>query len=136
MKEKFLERFGETAFLLGKLTGMDPKILLAQSALETGWGRHTVGNNLFGIKKLSWLERGVEAETKEFDGVKTSDTFQTFVSPENSMIAYLILIKECYNKAWAERKNPRLYFHLLQELGYATDPVYAKKCLDVYNCVE
>jgi len=123
MKEKFLERFGETAFLLGKLTGMDPKILLAQSAL-------------FGIKKLSWLERGVEAETKEFDGVKTSDTFQTFVSPENSMIAYLILIKECYNKAWAERKNPRLYFHLLQELGYATDPVYAKKCLDVYNCVE
>ncbi|KUK22392.1 MAG: Flagellar-related protein, partial [Thermotoga petrophila] len=56
MKEKFLGRFSETAFLLGKLTGMDPKILLAQSALETGWGRHTVGNNLFGIKKLSWLE--------------------------------------------------------------------------------
>ena len=134
MKEKFLGRFSETAFLLGKLTGMDPKILLAQSALETGWGRHTVGNNLFGIKKLSWLERGVEAETKEFDGVKTSDTFQTFVSPENSMIAYLILIKECYNKAWECRKEPERYFELLQRLGYATDPMYAEKCIGVYRC--
>jgi len=134
MKEKFLGRFSETAFLLGKLTGMDPKILLAQSALETGWGRHTVGNNLFGIKKLSWLEGGVEAETKEFDGVKTIDTFQTFVSPENSMIAYLILIKECYNKAWECRKEPEKYFRLLQRYGYATDPMYAEKCIGVYGC--
>ncbi|PLV56758.1 glycoside hydrolase family 73 protein [Thermotoga sp. SG1] len=136
MKEKFLERFGETAFLLERLTGIDRKILLAQSALETGWGKHVVGNNLFGIKKLSWLEGAVTAQTKEFDGVKTIDTFQSFVSPENSMIAYLILIKECYNKAWAKRKNPRLYFQLLQEMGYATDPMYAKKCLDVYTCIE
>ncbi|KAF2959881.1 glucosaminidase domain-containing protein [Thermotoga sp. 38H-to] len=134
MKKEFLERFGETAFLLGKLTGMDPKILLAQSALETGWGRHTVGNNLFGIKKFSWLEGGIEAETKEFDGVKTIDMFQTFVSPENSMIAYLILIKECYNKAWECRKEPEKYFRLLQRHGYATDPSYAEKCIGVYRC--
>ncbi|KHC90351.1 mannosyl-glycoprotein endo-beta-N-acetylglucosamidase [Thermotoga sp. Mc24] len=134
MKEEFLERFSETAFLLGKLTGMDPKILLAQSALETGWGRHMVGNNLFGIKKLSWLEGGIEAETKEFDGVKMIDMFQTFVSPENSMIAYLILMKECYNKPWEYRREPEKYFKLLQKLGYATDPSYAEKCIGVYRC--
>ncbi|PLV59338.1 glycoside hydrolase family 73 protein [Thermotoga sp. KOL6] len=132
MKEKFLNKFSQTAILLGRLIEMDPKILLAQSALETGWGKHVVGNNLFGIKKLPWLAGGVKAKTKEFNGIEIHDVFQVFDCPENSMIAYLVLIKECYNRAWKMRANPERYFELLQELGYATDPKYAQKCLNVY----
>jgi len=135
MKREFLERFSQTAFLLERLCGIDGKILLAQSALETGWGRHAPGNNMFGIKKLSWLEGGQTLKTREFDGVETKDVFQTFKSPENSMIAYLILVSERYQEAWKFRKDPSRYFHTLQKLGYATDPNYAKKCLDVYGCI-
>ena len=43
----------------GQQLGVSPKILLAQAAIETGWGRSVVGNNLFGIKAgSSWTGRG------------------------------------------------------------------------------
>ena len=39
----------------GRQLGVSPRILLAHAALETGWGRSVVGNNLFGIKaSASW----------------------------------------------------------------------------------
>ena len=31
-------------------TGLDPRLILAQSAVETGWGGKAPGHNYFGIK--------------------------------------------------------------------------------------
>ncbi len=51
--------------------GVDPRNLIAQAALETGWGRSQPGgdsHNLFGIKAgASWNGASVEASTEEFD---------------------------------------------------------------------
>ena len=30
-------------------TGLNPLFVAAQAALESGWGDHAIGNNLFGI---------------------------------------------------------------------------------------
>ena len=51
----------------GQQLGVSPKILLAQAAIETGWGRSVVGNNLFGIKAgSSWTGQKVDAATHEY----------------------------------------------------------------------
>jgi flagellar protein FlgJ len=55
--ERFVRRFGADATAAARALGLEPRLLLAQAALETGWGsatpRHPDGrpaNNLFGIK--------------------------------------------------------------------------------------
>ena len=136
VKEEFIKRFGRQAYLVGLATDFPPEILLAQSALETGWGRHIHANNLFGLKDLAFDPGSSEAETFEAENnqkKKIKALFEDFDSPIESMLAYVALIRlfPRYHKAWLLRKDPRKYFKALQEAGYATDPEYAKKCLAV-----
>ena len=136
VKEEFIKRFGRQAYLVGLATDFPPEILLAQSALETGWGRHIHANNLFGLKDLSFDPGCSEAETFEVENnqkKKIKALFEDFDSPIESMLAYVALIRLSprYHKAWLLRKDPRKYFKALQEAGYATDPNYMRKCLAV-----
>jgi len=136
VKENFIKRFGRQAYLVGLATDFPPEILLAQSALETGWGRHIHANNLFGLKDLSFDPGCSEAETFEVENnqkKKIKALFEDFDSPIESMLAYVALIRLSprYHKAWLLRKDPRKYFKALQEAGYATDPNYMRKCLAV-----
>jgi len=136
VKERFIKRFGRQAYLVGLAADFPPEILLAQSALETGWGRHIHANNLFGLKDLSFDPGCSEAETFEAENnqkKKIKALFEDFDSPIESMLAYIALIRLSprYHKTWLLRKDPRKYFKALQEAGYATDPEYASKCLAV-----
>ena len=136
VKEAFIKRFGRQAYLVGLATDFPPDILLAQAALETGWGRHIHANNLFGLKDLLFDPGASVAETIEVENEKSKKVkapFEDFDNPIESMLAYVALIKLSprYHKAWLFRKDPQKYFEALQEAGYATDPEYAKKCLAV-----
>ncbi|MEM2031091.1 MAG: glucosaminidase domain-containing protein [Archaeoglobaceae archaeon] len=142
-KNDFINKFYASSMLVATLA--DPtnadifaRIMLAQSALETGWGRHIVANNMFGIKKLSWLDGSITAMTKEHiedKMVQLRQSFQSFSDVTQSFVAYAILISQSprYYKAWQKRSNPIEYFQELQRAGYATDPDYARKCIAVYN---
>ena len=49
--------------------GVSPVAILAQAALETGWGSHAPGNNLFGIKAGgNWQGATLSGLTQEFAG--------------------------------------------------------------------
>jgi len=136
-KTVFIEKYREDAILVGLACDFLPIILLVQSALETGWGRHIVANNLFGIKDIPWLPGSQEALTTEYDGEWKVEThrFQTFDSPLQSMLAYIVKIsrEERYRSAWVLRHDPVLYFEELQNAGYATDPGYAQKLIGIYE---
>jgi len=138
IKERFIIRYAPDAIKAGMACDFRPDILLAQAALETGWGQHVVANNLFGIKDLPWDEGNVQAITKEHDGshlIKVIAKFEDFKTPLESMIAYIALIRTAprYRKAWHNRHDPICYFHALQDAGYATDPFYANKCIAVWK---
>jgi peptidoglycan hydrolase FlgJ len=138
IKMDFIEKYRDDAILVGLACDFPPIILLVQSALETGWGRHIVANNLFGIKDVPWLPGSVEATTTEFDGEWKVEThrFQTFDSPLQSMLAYIVKIsrEDRYKTTcWETRKTPLTYFQKLQEAGYATDPDYAQKLIVIYE---
>lgn len=126
--------------------GIDPRVLLAQSALETGWGRKLISradgsssHNLFGIKADSrWEGERATVSTVEYrDGVAQREkaSFRSYDSFEDSFRDYVKFLQENprYQQALSASHNPETFAQRLQEAGYATDPVYAKKISRVMN---
>jgi len=119
--------------------GVDPRALVAQAALETGWGKRGIsrGNgsdshNLFGIKATGWKGDAVTAGTHEYvNGVKTSETasFRAYSSAADSFADYVRLLKTSgrYQQALNAGTDIKGFARGLQKAGYATDPGYAAK---------
>lgn len=129
--------------------GLDPKVLVAQAALETGWGKSVAkdsdgssSNNLFNIKsgKNSHFD-SVNIKTTEYIAdtpIKVTANFRKYASVEESMNDYVSLIKDNgrYQNALANASNPERYVDELSKAGYATDPNYGKKILSIYHSDE
>lgn len=126
--------------------GVDPKLLLSQVALETGWGKHTPhrgdgsdSHNLFGIKAgSSWRGARVANTTLEYEQgipVKKIDYFRAYGSYKESFQDYVGLLRNNPRYADALEKShvPRQYMASLQKAGYATDPNYAGKVMSIYQ---
>jgi peptidoglycan hydrolase FlgJ len=119
--------------------GVCPRALVAQAALETGWGRHTIrggqGNdapNLFGIKASGrWQGESVKRSTTEFvDGKpqRENAAFRAYRSIADSFSDYVSLLKNTPRYAAAlGQSSARAFAGALQRAGYATDPQYAAK---------
>ncbi len=143
---EFIQKLMPAAKKAAQKLGLEPLALLAQAALETGWGQRTFktadGNNsfnFFGIKAHnSWQGDVAVVDTLEYrQGVaqKEKAKFRAYESPEQSLGDYVDFIKSNprYQQAVAMADNPKAYFQQLQAAGYATDPNYAQKILAVFN---
>jgi flagellar protein FlgJ len=126
--------------------GIAPEALLAQAALETGWGRSVIhgsgGNNshnLFGIKADGrWGGGRVAVSTLEYvDGVavRRKEPFRAYASYRESFDDYVGFVRDNprYREALTHTDDPAAYFDALQKAGYATDPAYADKVMRVLN---
>ncbi len=143
--EEFIARLMPVAEKVAAEMGVDPRVLLAQSALETGWGRHMIQDgervsfNLFGIKAdQRWDGDVVWTNTTEYRGgvaMKERAGFRAYNSYEESFADYLQFLKgnPRYEKALNLAKSPELYTEALQKAGYATDPQYAEKINRIIN---
>ncbi len=120
--------------------GLPAEALLAQAALETGWGGHVMqrpdgssSHNLFGIKADSrWNGGRVQVSTLEYrDGVamRTKADFRAYDSYEESFNDYVRFVQQNprYAEALRATEDVGRYFDRLQQAGYATDPAYAEK---------
>ena len=120
--------------------GVDPKVLVAQAALETGWGKSIMraddgsnSHNLFGIKATgNWKGENARAITSEFrDGqmVKETADFRSYDSYEDSFhdLVSLLQNNDRYQGVVKSADNPEQFVKELQKAGYATDPNYASK---------
>ena len=121
--------------------GVAPRALLAQAALETGWGRHMPGNNLFGIKAQTAAQGSFTALTQEFrHGVARAETavFRAYdrVSASVHDYANLLLGDGRYRGVRGLGNDIRAFAQALQHAGYATDPLYASKLVAVANSPE
>lgn len=137
--EGFVARIWGHAQQAARELGVDPRALVAQAALETGWGRKGISrgngsdaNNLFGIKAAGWSGERVNAGTHEYvDGVKRSERadFRAYGSAAESFSDYVRLLKNNprYQQALQAGTNVRKFAQGLQRAGYATDPSYAAK---------
>lgn len=120
--------------------GVDPKILVAQAALETGWGKSVMraedgssSHNLFGIKASSnWKGEQARAITSEFRNgamVKETAQFRSYASYADSFhdLVSLLQNNDRYQGVVNAADNPEQFVKELQKAGYATDPAYASK---------
>lgn len=125
--------------------GVSPQGLIAQAALETGWGRHMIRGeggkdsyNLFGIKAGGrWQGERANVSTLEYENgvaVRRKDYFRAYPSYHQCFADYVALIRDNprYQKALSA-SNDAAYFSALQQAGYATDPNYAGKVLNILN---
>lgn len=144
--EEFVRRLHPLAVQAARELGVEPKVILAQAALESGWGRSVIksGNgdnsfNLFNIKAdKSWQGKQAQVTTLEFEqGIpkKVNAGFRSYDSFKESFRDYVDFIKSNprYGDALKKAGNAEQYMHELQRAGYATDPRYADKVMSIYQ---
>ena len=137
-KDKFLAAMTPVAKEVAAGLGVSHKIVLAQAALESGWGSTVKGNNLMGIKSHG-EEGGVDVVTHEVVNgkkVKITDSFRQYDTPEDSIRGYGAFLKansrhKYFLRAGAENEDAQL--SALQSSGYATDPMYSQKLKNIMN---
>ncbi len=143
-QHQFVRQLMPAAKMVASKMGLSPVALIAQAALETGWGKHMMqssggasSNNLFGIKAgQTWSGTKTAANSLEYENgraVMKRSSFRSYTSLVQSMQDYANLISNSdrYQKAKAVAHDPDAYFEELQAAGYATDPEYANKLKQV-----
>lgn len=126
--------------------GVSPHLLLAQAALETGWGKREVRTgdgsssyNLFNIKAgKSWDGARVSTETTEYvngKAIRETAQFRAYGSYSEAFADYARMLKNNprYANAIQQGSDAVGFARGLQSGGYATDPMYADKILRVLN---
>ncbi len=126
--------------------GVSPLGMLAQAALETGWGKRMARTadgapslNLFGIKADDgWDGARATANTLEFSGgvaTQRHAAFRAYGSIEESVgdFARLLAGSPRYKDAVAGGGDAQAYIQGIGKSGYATDPEYANKLNDILN---
>lgn len=144
--DEFVNAIWPMAKQVASASGLDPKILMAQAALETGWGKFVAkdadgssSHNLFNIKSASGsAQNSVTVKTTEYIAdtpIKMQASFRKYSSVEHSFSDYVSLIKgsDRYQQAAAQAANPEAYIQELSKAGYATDPAYGTKILSIYH---
>lgn len=143
--EEFIRNIWDHAVNAAKELGLDPAVLVAQSALETGWGKKVIQGdlgssfNLFGIKADSrWDGKAAIVNTVEFrDGLATLEkaSFRAYDSLASAFNDYVGFLKSNprYQQALGKVSDSKEFLHELQNAGYATDPQYADKILGILD---
>ena len=148
--KEFCDYFIRSAVNAEAETEIPATVILAQAALETGWGKHILkvwmngqritSRNLFNIKAFgSWKGKKGTARVWEIvNGEKIwvdGEPFRVYDNFEDSFVDYgnLILNNKRYAKAVENRYDPEKYITEVHKAGYATDPSYATKVISIMN---
>lgn len=145
---EFIIEWLEPAKQASKASGIPYEVIIAQAALETGWGQkqikttdNNVSHNYFGIKATtSWQGESTRLTTQEFVNnkmIKIQDDFKVYQSKQHALTDYLnLLTKSPRYRAVAIAPDARAAAKALQAAQYATDPNYSDKLIQIISRVE
>jgi hypothetical protein len=128
--QQWMQGLWADALRASQTTGLDPRLIMAQTALETGYGKHVPDMNYFGIKGGS----GAPVETTEVINGKTTrvmDRFRGYKSAQESFDDYAKFMMGDRYKGTREAKGLEAQIAELAKSGYATDPEYGAKLLKI-----
>ncbi|MEZ9596508.1 flagellar assembly peptidoglycan hydrolase FlgJ [Shewanella sp. 10N.261.52.F9] len=147
-QDEFVSRLYPHAEKAAAALGTTPEVLIAQSALETGWGQKMVkghqgqqSNNLFNIKADNrWQGDKASVSTLEYEqgiAVKQQANFRVYEDIGQSFNDFVSFVSngERYQDAMKQASNPQAFIRSLQDAGYATDPKYADKVIQVMKTI-
>lgn len=139
----FVSRMSNAANVASQQSGVPARLILGQAALESGWGKREIlhpdgrtSHNLFGIKAgSSWSGKVVHVTTTEYvDGVpqKMVQPFRAYGSYEEAFADYAKLIGDSPRyESVTQSRNEIEAARNIQKAGYATDPSYADKLIQI-----
>ena len=146
--EEFIATMMPMAEKAARRLGVEPRYLVAQAALETGWGKSMIrqkdgsnSHNLFGIKATNWSGESAMARTTEYvngRAVKQVEGFRAYASFEQSFddLVSLLQNSDRYQSAVNAGGDSERFVRELQKAGYATDPQYARKVSQIARRME
>ena len=141
-KLDFINEVAPIAQKINKQYGIYASVTIAQAALESDFGRSVLAakyHNLFGVKG-SDLSNTKELETKEYlngSWVTIKDRFRVYSSIEESITDHSLLFVN--GTTWNNNQyehvlaadSPASAAKALEQDGYATDPTYAQKLIEL-----
>ena len=132
-----------------QLTGVPASFILAQAALESGWGKREItladgssSHNVFGIKAdKSWKGPVAEISSTEYiDGEPklVQSKFRVYGSHAEAFQDYALFLANNprYKHVLANSQSAQDFAQGIQQAGYATDPAYADKLVSIIQRVE
>ncbi|CAG8998419.1 MAG: Peptidoglycan hydrolase FlgJ [Candidatus Celerinatantimonas neptuna] len=144
-EQAFIQKVLPLAKKIAAPAGIAPIAVVAQAALETGWGSRVIahGNgasthNLFGIKAgQRWQGDKARVKTLEYEqGIAQPkhENFRSYSSFDDSVKDYVALLHHPrYQQALENGHDPVKFAQALQKAGYATDPRYADKIKQILD---
>lgn len=144
--ESFVNSIWNKVKEVGQKLGVSPVAVLAQTVLETGWGKFIAkdrfgrsSNNLFNIKSSAhWRGATVPVSTNEYESgirLRKQQSFKMYADKTASFDDYVKLIKNSprYQSVLASGSDIDRFAKALQKSGYATDPDYGRKLIGLVN---
>ena len=153
---KFIKENLQNAYAVNVKYGINYLAVLAQSALETGWGKHVKDFNYFGIKGKGQIIKTTELldspnYSSRFPHVYSiekvsenswlyvvDDYFRGYKSPYESFMDYGKFIHENsnYSEALKVKSDYKLYLKEVYAAGYATGANYDNICISIAEMIE
>jgi hypothetical protein len=132
--QEFYSQYLPHAEKVSNQTGLDPRLVLAQAALETGYGKSAPNMNFFGIKSHG-KKGGQTLQTSEFEGGKMVGqpaSFRGYGSPDQSFQDYANFLKSNPRyEGVLSAKGLEGQIAAMADSGYATDPDYGAKLANI-----
>jgi flagellum-specific peptidoglycan hydrolase FlgJ len=145
-KDAFLAGLAGAAKAVEQQTGIPASVLLAIPANETGWGQAVAGNNLYGIKgsnPKTGANTGPVGTWEDYGQgrVEIKDTFRAYENPAESMLDFVEFLKTNSRYApalqqFATDHDPAGLVRNIHKAGYATDPAWSDKVLNIAQGVQ
>lgn len=134
--QAFIAAIAAAAKASAVTTKIPASFTVAEAALESAWGAHCPGFNLFGIKAdPSWTGPVTTQTTHEVVAGKTIEIrakFRAYADWLGSINdhAQFLLANPRYHPAFAYTTGA-LFAQAVAAAGYATDPLYAQKIVSI-----
>jgi flagellar protein FlgJ len=144
-QRRFVDEMLPHATAAARELGVDARAIVAQAALETGWGTSLPAeagggsHNFFGIKAgAGWQGASVASTTTEFVAGQAGTErarFRAYGSLAENVADYVRVIRDNprYSEALGTGADVRAFANALQRGGYATDPEYADKLVATFE---
>lgn len=161
---EFVKKYKDAAYAAEKQTGLSAVVLLAQAALESGWGSKVVGNMFFGVKDPDKGKTGKGQLIVTTEYLKNSDQghlfpevisvewnekrqrykytvrdwFRKYDSPEECFLEHAMLFKKNPRYDGVFKIDPFDYAEQIREIqkaGYASAPNYADVLIAVARTI-
>lgn len=134
----FIDEIAAEAKNLQKQTHLFASITIAQAILESDWGRSALAveaKNLFGIKGAFNDQSSIMPTDEFIDGerITIDDSFKKYTTIQESMVDHMEFLKGGSYGAIKTSKNYQEAAVALQNGGYATDPAYAEKLIQLID---